>query len=278
MGLFSGMDKFGLGDFKDAQLTEDGAKQESAAELKTNAAPEKKEADLIFDKHYTCPVCDLGFASKCVKAGKVKLLGKDTDLRPIYESMDPNKYDVITCDKCGYSSLGRYFGKLSTRQMRDIRDKVGQSFKGLDTDMDVYSYDDAITRYKLALVCSVVKVAKPSEKGYTCLKMAWVIRGKRLSLNPNDQAVKQLYKDELECLNNAYTCFVNALQNEPLPIAGMDENTLKYIMADLARKLKKYDESIKLLGDVITSRTTSPRLKEEALKLKDLIKDAMKNS
>ena len=39
------------------------------------------------------------------------------------------------------------------------------------------------------------------------------------------------------------------------------------------RKLKKYDESIKLLGDVITSKSTNSRLKDEALKLKEIIKE-----
>ncbi len=274
MGLLSGMEKFGLGGFANTEIFEE--KKENVSPTGEKIAPEKKEEDVIYDRRYTCPVCDLGFTSKCVKAGKVKLLDKDTDLRPIYETVDTNKYDIITCDKCGYSSLTRYYGKISTRQLRDLRDKVKSNFSGINNDMEIYSYDDAITRYKLALVCSVVKGAKNSEKGYTCLKLAWVLRGKRLTMKPNDEGVKQLYAEEMESLNNAYVCLVTALSSEPLPIAGMDEHTLKYILADLARRLKKYDESIRLLGDVITSKATPPRLKEEALKIKELIKEAVK--
>lgn len=277
MGLFSGLEKFGLGKYTDASLVDDKkALSKDIKELEAKKAPEKREEDVLFDKRFTCPVCDLEFKTKCVRAGKLKLSNKDTDLRPVYEACDANKYDVITCDKCGYSSVTRYFGKLSVRQMKDIKTQVGENFSGIDNSMDVFSYDDAILRYKLALVSSVIKKAKNSEKAYTCLKMAWVIRGKRLSLDPKDTGIKQLYAEEMECITNAYTCFVEALANETLPIAGMDENTVKYLMAELARRLKKFDDSAKLLGEVITSKTTPNRLKEEALNVKEMLKEDIK--
>ncbi len=279
MGLFSGMDKFGLGKYKDTKTIIEDKNTTTATSKGVNEAPivertpEEREAEVLFDKRFTCPVCDVAFSTKCVRAGKIKLSGKDIDLRPTYEFMDPLKYDVIACDKCGYSALARYFGKLSTRQMRTIKEQVGYSFKGLENDMDIYSYDDAITRYKLALICSMVKQAKNSEKAYTCLKLAWVIRGKRLTLDPKTPEFVELYKDEMECISNAYEGFYIAISSEQFPIAGMDESTLKYIMSDMARRLKKYDDAAKLLGDVITSRATNSRLKDEALKLKDIIKE-----
>ncbi len=277
MGLFSGMDKFGLGKYKEtSSIIED---KKAVAENKiaetpiVQRTPEEREAEVLFDKRFTCPVCDVSFSAKCVRAGKIKITGKDVDLRPIYEFMDPLKYDVITCDKCGYSSLSRYFGKLSSRQMKTIREQVGMSFRGIENDMEIYSYDDAIARYKLALICSMVKQAKNSEKAYTCLKLAWVIRGKRLTLDSKSEEFVELYKDEVECITNAYEGFTRAFSSEQLPIAGMDESTLKYILSDMARKVKKYDEAIKLLGDVITSKATNSRLKDEALKLKEIIKE-----
>ena len=90
--------------------------------------------------------------------------------------------------------------------------------------------------------------------------------------------IKQLYEEEMECITNAYTCFVDALANEMMPIAGMDESTIKYLMAELARKLKKYDESAKLLAEVITSKATPARLKEEALNVKELLKEDIKKN
>lgn len=278
MGLLSGLEQFGLGNYANAKLMEEKKPEDLAGELEAKKVPEKREEDVLYDKRYTCPVCDLGFTTRTVRAGKIKLISKDTDLRAIYEVADPHKYDVITCDNCGYSAVGRYFSNLSNRQIKDIKENFVSKFRGISNDKVVFSYDDAILRYKLALVCSIVKHAKNSEKGYTSLKMAWVLRGKRLSLNPNDTDIKKLYAEELECIANAYACFVEAYSNEVLPIAGMDENTLKYLMAELARKLKKYDESAKLLGEVITSKATPARLKEEALNLKELLKEDIKKN
>ena len=105
MGLFSDMEKFGLKNFKDAKVIDkDKPVDVDIAKLKPKA-PEKNETDALFTKHYTCPVCDLKFVTRSIRAGRVKLLEKDIDLRPIYDIADPLKYDVITCDKCGYSSL-----------------------------------------------------------------------------------------------------------------------------------------------------------------------------
>ncbi len=278
MGLFSGLEQLGLGKYHDAKLMEEKKEDNTLSGAGENQGPKVKEEDVLYDKRYTCPVCDISFTSKTVRAGKIKLIGKDTDLRAVYEIADPHKYDVIACENCGYSAVGRYFGKLSTRQMKDIKDQVGTNFRGISNDKELFSYDDAILRYKLALVCSIVKHAKNSEKGYTSLKMAWVLRGKRLTLKPGDTTILQLYEEEMECISNAYACFVEALANEMMPIAGMDENTIKYLMAELARKLKKYDDSAKLLAEVITSKATPARLKEEALNVKELLKEDIKKN
>ena len=278
MGLFSDMEKFGLKDFKDVKVIEKDKPAQVDIEKLKPKEPEKKETDALFDKHYTCPVCDLRFSTRSIRAGRIKLVEKDIDLRPIYDFVDPLKYDVITCDKCGYSALGRYFGKISVKQGKDIKEAIGNNFSGIENHKDIYTYDDAIERHKLALICSIVKNAKNGERAYTCLKLAWVIRGKRNGMDSKDPAFKELYLQEMECIKNAYEGFVLALSKEPLPIAGMDENTLKYIMSDMARKLKKYDEAVKLLGSVITSRTTNDRLKEEALKLKEMIKAELKQN
>ncbi|MBQ9608797.1 MAG: DUF2225 domain-containing protein [Lachnospiraceae bacterium] len=277
MGLFEGMEGLGLSGLKEINVidkprTTDTDREKAAAQL------ERKEEDYIFDKKYQCPVCDLGFTSKCVKTGKLQRKKTDTDLRPVYDFMDPLKYDVVSCSYCGYSSLTRYYGRLSNHQIMEIKNNIGKTFKGLEDKDGPYTYDEAILRHKLALICSVVKKAKNGERAYTALKTAWVIRGKRLSNDKNDPENKALYNDELECLQNAYDGFVLAISSEPFPIAGMDENTLKYIMADLARKLKKFEESARLIGSVITSKSTNKRLKDEALNLKELIKQDIAKS
>ena len=288
MGIFSTMGNLGLGDFDESKIMEtnsDAAGKHGTVEVKDTKSPEEIEKEALFDKTYECPVCNLTFKTKCVRAGKVRLVSKDSDLRPIYNQIDPIKYDVITCEKCGYSALGRYFGKLMNRQIKDISEQIGAKFNGMESAVgkDIFTYDDAITRYQLALITTMVKKAKSSERAYTCLKYAWVLRGKRQYLAARPEGIKpeenrSLYMDERECLKNAYEGFLKAISSETFPIAGMDENTLNYLLADLARRLGKNEDALRLLSMVITSRSTPSRMKDEALKLKDMIRESIKNN
>ena len=103
MGIFSTIGNLGLGDFDESKILDNdsgAAARRGEAEQKETKSPEELEKEALFDKTYECPICNLTFKTKCVRAGKVRLESKDTDLRPIYNHIDPIKYDVITCEKC----------------------------------------------------------------------------------------------------------------------------------------------------------------------------------
>ena len=134
------------------------------------------EEDYLFDKKYKCPVCDSDFDAKTVRTGKVRMKNVDIDLRPDYDELDQNKYDVIACPHCGYAALGRYFPNLNKYQIDDIRVKICMNYLHEDNKEPIYSYDYAKKLYQLALANAVVKKAKNSEKAYICLKSAWVVR------------------------------------------------------------------------------------------------------
>lgn len=281
MGLFSGLEKLGLRNIQNTDVIEKKNKTDEANK-KIIPVVEKKEEDFLFDRHYKCPVCDMDFTTRSVKASGVKAIDRDTDLRPIYDLFDVLKYDVISCDVCGYSAVSRYFKSVSTRQAKLLKEQIGDNFAGLNNSLVTYSYDDAIIRHKLALACSVVKNAKNSEKAYSSLKLAWMLRAKRLTLDIKDEknreTIKELYLDEQECIKNAYEGFNIAMSNEDFPIAGMDEITLKYVMSDMARKMKKFDVALKLTGDILLSKSAANRIKDEAYKQKELIMHDMKNA
>ncbi len=58
---------------------------------------------------------------------------------------------------------------------------------------------------------------------------------------------------------------------ENFPIAGMNETTLDYLLAYYAYKKGEYQTCMQLLSGVVTNRSTSPRLKDKSLELKDLV-------
>lgn len=274
MSLFQGLDQFGLGKLEEMSVfEEEKTKNEGASEA--SSVPKIVEEDLLFDKSFTCPVCDEEFHSKMVRTGKVKLLSADTDLRPKYQLVDSLKYDALVCPKCGYAALSRFFKYMLPAQAKLIKENISKNFSGLTPTGNTYTYDDAIARHQLALANAVVKKAKPSEKAYTCLKMAWLFRGKAETLpkeTPNyDETIKELKAGETELLTNAYDGFMNAFSKESFPMCGMDETTVTYLIADLARRTGKFEEASRWISRVLTSRQANERIKNKARDIKELI-------
>lgn len=273
--LFSGLEGLGLGNLSEMKIFDKDKKDKEKAEAEKKKA-EVKEEDLLFDKTFICKACDKEFKSKMVRTGKVKLLEQDTDLRPRYEHVDSLKYDAVVCPYCGFAALNRFFNYLSDSQARLIKANISAKFKGLKEPEGVLTYDDAILRHKLVLINAIVKHAKSSEKAYICLKLAWLCRGKSETL-PEDTkdlaAVKKsLAEQEKEYIANAYEGFQESFSKEPFPICGMDENTLTYLVADLARQIGKYDDALRLIGRVITARGANDRIKSKGIEMKEMIK------
>lgn len=275
--LFSGLEAFGLGKLEEVEVFgNEAAKAKGKLGEQGAVKPQVTEVDVIFDKTFTCPVCDQEFKSKTVRTGKVKLLSADTDLRPKYQMADSLKYDAVVCPSCGFGALNRFFNYMTSTQAKLIKAQISVNFKGITNEGDIYTYDDAIARHKLALISTIVKHGKSSEKAYTCLKLAWMFRGKAENL-PEDTAdiekvKKGLAEEELECLTNAYEGFLAAFSKESFPMCGMDENTVTYLTADLARRIGRYDEASRWISKVLISRDAPERIKEKAREIKELIR------
>lgn len=273
--MFSGLEQLGLGDMSNLDVFEEEKKKEAGSSGQS-AVKEVKEEDLLYDKTYTCPLCDSEFKVKAVRVGKNKIIGSDSDLRARYNYVDPIKYDSIVCNHCGYTALIRYFKNSSTAQLKLIKENISSKFRGVDETAPVYSYDEAIVRFQLALANAIVKKANDSEKAFIILKLAWLLRGKAEGMPTDmenyDEAVKDLKVQEHAYIEKAYEGFKRAIQKESFPMCGMDEYTVIYLTADLARQCKDYSIAMKLLGEVITSKQPSQRLKDKARDMKDMIR------
>lgn len=273
--IFSDLEKLGIGNVGNV-FEDEAASKNNKAEKAKEKTPEEIEAEMLFDKSYTCPVCDNEYTVKAVRAGKVKMVGSDTDLRVKYGNIDINKYDALVCPRCGYAALSRYYSLTTQPQRKLIKEQIGANFKGLPAASGpIVTYDEAMMRMKLVLANAVVKKARNSEKAYICLKMAWLVRGRIEALESAEKltadVADNLHAEELEYTKQAYTGFVNAVQSETFPMCGMDEMTVVYLMADLARRIGEYDQALKFLSEVIVSKTAQGRLKERARELKNLI-------
>ncbi len=285
MGLFSGLEKMGLGKLNKLEVFEEDTAKKGAKkgeESQQASKPKVTEEDLLFDKSYTCPVCNNEVHSKMIRTGKVKLLSADTDLRPKYQLVDSLKYDALVCPSCGYAALSRFFKFMMPAQAKLIRENITKNFSGLPQTGGTYTYDDAILRHKLALANAIVKKAKNSEKAYTCLKMAWLFRGKRETLPKEtkdyDKVVADLKKEEDDLLGKAYEGFMTAFSRESFPMCGMDEMTVTFLVAELARRTGKYEESGRWISKVLTSRSANERIKNKARDIKELLNEDKKRA
>lgn len=270
--LFAGLESLGLNVKKDIEVFEEEKKEGAEAGQAENKPKEISEESLLFDKSHKCPVCDKEFKCKMVRTGKAKLVSQDMDLRPKYQGIDPLKYDAILCPNCGYASLNRYFNFVMSSQAKQIREQISSTFKYESADEATYSYDEAITRHKMALLNTVIKKGKLSERAYTCLKLAWLFRGKREELMQGDysrEEAEELLKEEKEFIENAHEGFVTAFAQEDFPMCGMDQYTVTFLIAELARRMGNIDEAKRWVSKVLVARDANRRIKDKALMLKE---------
>ncbi len=270
--LFAGLESLGLKIKKDINVFEQDKKEERQAAQGETKPKEISEESLLFDKTHKCPVCDSEFKCKMVRTGKAKLVSQDMDLRPKYQGIDPLKYDAILCPVCGYASLNRYFNFVMSSQAKQIKEQISNTFKYTSENAKTYSYDEAITRHKMALLNTVVKRGKVSERAYTCLKLAWLFRGKREVMMQGEyskEEAKALYEEEKECLKNAHEGFVAAFSQEEFPMCGMDQYTVTFLVAELSRRIGEYEEAKRWVSKVLVARDANRRIKDKALALKE---------
>lgn len=234
-----------------------------------------EELSLIFDKKYSCPICNQEFSAKQVKTGKARFLGTDQDLRPRYSGIDTIKYDVLLCPHCGYGAVSREFNNVTAKQRQNIAEQIGSRFQGMVMEEGIYTYDAALHRYKMALLTAMTKPAKLSECSYLCLKLAWLYRGayEELESSGGDAAhIEKYKKGEEQYKKEAYAGFTDALQKEYPPICGMDETTVNYLMSVLAYECDACDDAQRYAYMVIGSRSASSKVKEKERELMEKIK------
>lgn len=284
MNLLEGLEKFGLDKMDTEHIFEEEKKEVAPAKPQATVKEEVHfEKEFLLEKSIRCPVCDTVFKTKMVKTGRVKRLEPDFDLRPRFQYIDTNKYDVSSCPKCGYTAMNRYFSHLSSGQIKMIDEGVRRKFKQTNlVEPEEYSYEEAIERYKLALYNTLVKKGKASEKAFECLKISWLYRGRKeelmASADKDANMITESQKEETLYYEQAYDGFLKAIASESFPMCGMEESTINLLVASMAFQLKKYDIASRFVSLVLTSHAAGRSAKERAMDLKENIIKQLHNA
>ena len=263
--LLSGLDNFGLNDFDQKDLFPD--QEENSKVKKINLKQEPEEKDFLYIRNLACPVCGTVIQTPTVKQGSSKLIDIGLNLRPRYENINTFKYDVVHCEVCGYTSLNRNFKKVSDRQIKMIREKISVKFVGRKYP-EVFTYDDVLERYKMAIYNSIVMGSSDVDKAYLCLKASWITEC-MLEEAIDEATIEALSetRDSYEAF--AYKGFVNAYSSVAFPVYGMSEATYQYLMAYLAYRVGEKKETSRWLSRVLLSPNANKRIKDKARELRE---------
>jgi uncharacterized protein (DUF2225 family) len=235
----------------------------------------ENEEEYIFDKTFECPLCGKSFKMKKMRINKDRVISQDTDLRNVYSKVDHYKYGALVCARCGYAALDDMFKPLAKSRKDMVVNGISVDFEGLDLPNGPYSYDDAIRIHEHINKCNDVREAKASEKAFSYLRMAWLLRGKNeCTESPKAKAGLQAKEDEY--ITKAQEAFVEAIGNETFPMCGLDEQTVNYILADLSRKLHKFNDAFQLISRIVVSNAAPSRLKDKARDLRDIMEEDKK--
>lgn len=280
MNLLSGLEKFGIKSDGDLDITKSpNQKNAQGQEVKKVALEDLQEKDLVLQKSAQCPICDHKFKYLAVKSGKVKREGTDADTRPHYHNIDTLKYDAIVCPHCGYAAMTKYFEHISATQMKWIKEAVCNNFSPLSDDVpETYSADEAVDRYKLALVSAMAKHARTSEKARICLNIAWIRRDQIKEIpdhTPEQLKKRQELIEEYEGFyKQAYEGYNQAYCTE----TGLNSVAIEYILANMAIHFKDYGTASKLISQLLGNPNTNPRVKDRCLELKEKVVAATSKS
>ncbi|SNS76526.1 hypothetical protein SAMN05446037_102026 [Anaerovirgula multivorans] len=186
---------------------------------------------LFYDKRVDCPCCKNSFKTKKVRRRGLKVLERHTDFCVAYKDINPIYYHVWICPNCGFSASESEYRDLTKDQRLFFQGNISRKWNQRDYG-GIRTFEEAEESYKLALMVAQLFKKPKGYIGGICLKLGWLYREQK-----NDK--------EFEFLKHALHSFEAAYQKEPLPIAGLDEISLAYLVGELHRRFDHIQDAIK---------------------------------
>ena len=258
--IFSDLKDYGLDDLCDLKLykTKDVMTEQELLE-------ETSPINFLFDRKLTCPICESTISVRAVKSSGIRVLSRDTDFMVNYQEPNPLFYDVWLCVNCGYAAPSSRFNTINNKQIKLIKEKLCPKWKLSKNYPSIYDENIAVEFHQLALLNTVIKMGRASEKASICLKLAWLYR------------IKKDINNENKFIYQAIQGFSDAYENENFPFNGLDEPSVEYLIGELYRRLGENSLALKWLSKVLSSRIAKEKIKDMARTQKDIIRDLMCN-
>ncbi|NOU63414.1 DUF2225 domain-containing protein [Paenibacillus sp. LMG 31461] len=192
----------------------------------------------LYDISVTCTYCTNTFKSKKVRPSFKKASKTDADFCLHYKDINPDFYVVRICPFCGYAHTENFSDKWTPAERAMFQEKVAQNWSMRDYCKE-RTWEDSIQCFKLALLSAQIKNEKSRIVAGLLHHLAWLYRDK------GD------WEQEERFLAFALDAYVNVFETE-----GMDLNNAKlmYLLGELNRRLKRFQEAVKWFSRVINDR------------------------
>ncbi len=233
------------------------------------------EETMVYAKDAVCPLCGKPVQNPVAKIAKLRPLGTEKDLRTKYRYFEPLKYEVFCCNRCGYAALQTFYKPLPKPHKQMLEKAIMEPFEPMVLQTGVLTFDEAILRYKRALVCALARNGKNGEIASICLKMAWMLRSYAEFEKMEGEALDTIKAEEAKYLAAAREGLVTARQKEG-NVPGMPDITVDYVIGVLSMKLGKYQDAQRLFMGVIGNGMAAASQKDKARDRIAEVKEMMK--
>lgn len=193
----------------EAPATEPGEGASTAGSA--SAPPEAPDAVLagyasreyLFEKRVQCPVCRYKFEAYNLRAGRLRMLSMDRDLRVRYDGFEPLWFQVWVCPGCRYANLRSDFEALDARARQALEagraERMRQKLRVNPGGGSPQTVGQAVDGVRLALMCAEAARLPAERVGRLWMCLSWMYA----DLN-DPEASRQARLRALEKLEEAY--------------------------------------------------------------------------
>lgn len=192
----------------------------------------------LYQIKVTCGCCDSVFHTSRVRPSFKKPFKTDTDFCAYYKTVNPDYYVVRVCPTCGFASTDNFSERLTDRQKKAYREKIGNQWHGQDYCGERVAVE-AMNTYKLALLSAQAIEEKDRVIASLLHHIAWLYR----------------YEGELEqekrFIKFALDAYVRMFETER---DSFSNARMMYLIGELNRRLGEYTEAARWFGRVIQDK------------------------
>ena len=192
----------------------------------------------LYSVKETCSYCEKEFETSRVRSSLKKATFSDTDFFVRYKYANPDYYVVSICPHCGYAKSENFSSVLSPAVRTRFELTIVKNWNKRDYGGE-RTWEDAVTTYKLALLCAQIKNEKERDIAGLLHHIAWLYREKGDT------------EQEIRFLDNALASYVKVYELEG---AEVNNARLMYLLGELNRRLGRYNDAVKWFSRVVNDK------------------------